>query len=65
MLCVYLRGERQESFSTAPARGEHIRVEAVAFEPKTEKRGLRGSLEISQQILCKLAEMERRYFDAR
>lgn len=65
VLCVYLRGERQENFSVAPARGERILVEAVAFEPKTEKRGLRGSRELSQQILRKLSEMERRYFDAR
>lgn len=65
VLCVYLRGEHQESYSVAPARGERLRVEALAFEPKTEKGGLRGSLEISQQILRKLAEMERRYTDAR
>jgi hypothetical protein len=46
-------------------RGERFRVQAQAFEPKSDKGGLRGSLELSQQILRKLAEMEQRHFDAR
>jgi len=65
VLCVYLRGEHQQSFSTAAVRGERFRVEALSLEPKTEKTGLRGSLAISQQILRKLEEMEKRHFDAR
>jgi 1-acyl-sn-glycerol-3-phosphate acyltransferase len=65
VLCVYLRGDHQEGFSTAPVRGERFRVQAQAFEPKSDKGGLRGSLELSQQILRKLAEMEQRHFDAR
>jgi 1-acyl-sn-glycerol-3-phosphate acyltransferase len=65
VLCVYLRGDHQASFSTLPARGEHFRVQVQAFEPKTDKVGLRGSLDLSQQILRVLAEMEQRHFDAR
>jgi 1-acyl-sn-glycerol-3-phosphate acyltransferase len=65
VLCVYLRGERQETWSDLPARGESFRVRVSELEPKSERRGLRGSLEVSQQVLAKLAEMEREHFDGR
>jgi hypothetical protein len=65
VLCVYLRGERQESWSDLPARGERFRVRVCELEPKSERSGLRGSLEVSRQVLAKLAEMEREHFDGR
>jgi 1-acyl-sn-glycerol-3-phosphate acyltransferase len=65
VVCVYLRGEDQESWSGTPKRGERFRVQAESFEPKTDQRGMRGSLDISRQILTRLAEMERRHFDGR
>jgi 1-acyl-sn-glycerol-3-phosphate acyltransferase len=65
VLCVHLRGERQESWSDLPARGERFRVRVEELEPKSERGGLRGSLEVSQQVLAKLAEMEREHFDGR
>lgn len=65
VVCVYLRGEGQETWSSMPRRGERFRVQAEAFEPKTDQRGMRGSLDISRQILTRLAEMERRHFDGR
>ena len=65
VLCVYLRGERQETWSDAPARGERFRVVVEELEPKSERGGLRGSIEVSQQVLGKLAEMEQEHFDGR
>jgi 1-acyl-sn-glycerol-3-phosphate acyltransferase len=65
VLCVYLRGEGQASFSDAPARGERFRVLCAALEPKTEHAGMRGSLAITQQILARLAALEAEWFDAR
>ena len=62
VLCVYLRGDHQETFSDMPAKGETFRVDLRFFEPKSEHRGLRGSRDVSQQILAELADMERRYF---
>jgi hypothetical protein len=62
---VYLRGERQASWSDWPARGERFRVRVEELEPKSERAGLRGSLEVSRQALAKLAEMEREHFDGR
>ena len=65
VLCVYLRGERQQSWSDAPVRGERFRVRVEELEPKSASGGLRGSLEVSRQVLAKLADMEREHFDGR
>jgi hypothetical protein len=65
VLCVYLRGEGQEGFSDLPRRGERFHVSVACIEPKSDKSGLRGSLEVARQITGRLAEMERRYFDGR
>lgn len=65
VLCVYLRGDHQETYSDMPVRHERFRVELDWVEPRSEARGLRRSLEISRQIVSRLAELEQRYFDAR
>ena len=65
VLCVYLRGDAQDNYSRLPARDDTLRISMDFIEPKSEHEGLRGSLEISRQIVAKLADMEREYFDAR
>jgi len=65
VLCVYLRGERQVSYSGLPARGDRIHARLSLIEPKTHHAGLRGSRDLAQQIAGRLAEMEREHFDAR
>ena len=65
VLCVYLRGEGQESWSDLPRHGERFHVAVALIEPKSDQRGLRGSLDVARQITAQLAEMERRYFDGR
>jgi hypothetical protein len=65
VLCVYLRGDRQDDWSNIPVRGERFSVSLAWAEPKSEHPGLRGSQEMAQQIAGCLAEMERRYFDGR
>lgn len=65
VLCVYLRGEGQQDYSDLPRRGERFHVSVAAIEPKSDRSGLRGSLEVARQITAQLAEMERRYFDGR
>jgi 1-acyl-sn-glycerol-3-phosphate acyltransferase len=64
VLCVYLRGDAQHDYSGLPARGDTLRARIAWLEPKTDKSGLRGSLEVSRQILARLAELEREHFDA-
>jgi 1-acyl-sn-glycerol-3-phosphate acyltransferase len=63
VVCVYLRGEGQETFGDLPARGERFRVQVEAIEPRPEHGGLRGSVEVSRQILARLAELERNHFE--
>jgi len=63
--CVYLRGKSQETWTTRPKSGETFRVSVACFEPKTDHKGLRGSVDISGQILERLAAMEREHFDGR
>lgn len=65
VLCVYLRGQSQESWSDAPARGEVFDVSVSCIEPKSDQRGLRGSLDIARQIVLRLTELEQAYFDDR
>ncbi len=65
VLCVYLRGRGQVSWSDAPRRGERFRAELRCFEPKSDQSGVRGSLDVARQIVSQLAEMERRHFDGR
>ena len=57
-LCVYLRGDRQETWSTVPPRGDWFSVRVELFEPRTENRGLRGARDIARQIVEKLHLME-------
>jgi 1-acyl-sn-glycerol-3-phosphate acyltransferase len=63
--CVYLRGDGQQSWSVRPRAGERFRVSLEVIEPKSDHRGLRGSLDVTRQILQKLHEMEQRHFDGR
>jgi len=58
VLCVYLRGRRQTSFSKAPVRGDHFHVALRVVEPKSDERGLRASRGIARQITQTLVEME-------
>ncbi len=65
VLCVYLRGDQQESYSGIPIRGERFRGSVSVIEPKTDHQGLRASRDIARQISARLAEMEQEYFDGR
>ena len=65
VLCVYLRGDRQESYSVAPTRGDRLRVSLSFVEPKTDHTGLRGSCDVTRQIVARLTKMEQEHFDGR
>ena len=64
VLCVYLRGDAQHEYSGLPARGDTLRARIAWLEPKSDRRGLRGSRDIARQILTRIAELEREHFDA-
>lgn len=58
VLCVHLRGIGQETWGDLPRRGETFRVSLSTPEPKTEHGGLRGAVDLSQQVLRELARLE-------
>ena len=65
VLCVYMRGRQQSSWSDFPAKGDVLDVSIVCIEPKSDARGVRRSLDLSRQVTRQLARMEEDYFDAR
>lgn len=64
-MCVYLRGDRQETWSTVPPRGDVFSVQFEIFEPSSENTGLRRARDLAQQIVEKLSRMEREHLAAR
>ncbi len=65
VLCVYLRGDHQNEYSFLPVKRERFHLSTSWLEPRSEKSGLRGSVEITNQILTRLEELEKTYFDGR
>lgn len=64
-LCVYLRGARQRTWSTVPARGDSFHVNFEIFQPQSLHQGMRRSRDLAQQVVAKLALMEEEYFASR
>ncbi len=64
-LCVYVRGDRQKTWSTVPARGESFYVDFELVKPESEHSGLRRSMDLAEQIVKRLARMEQKYFARR
>ncbi len=64
VLCIYLRGDRQKTYSNFPRFGETFTAMACQFRPKTELKGLRAHRDCARQIINHLSKMEAAYFDA-
>ncbi len=64
-LCVYMRGDRQQTWSTVPARGDSFYVDFELFQPVSKHSGLRGSKDLAEQIVAHLSRMEKQYFASR
>jgi len=64
VVCVYMRGESQESWSDYPTRGDRMHVSLTCIEPKSDARGARRARDLSTQIVGQLARMEEEYFRA-
>jgi 1-acyl-sn-glycerol-3-phosphate acyltransferase len=65
VLCVYLRGTRQEGFGDAPRRGEHFHVSLAVLRPRSELTGMRRARDLSQQVVHTLARLEEQQLDDR
>ncbi len=64
-LCVYLRGDKQHTWSTVPARGDSFYIDFELFEPQSDYSGMRRSRDFSKQIVDRLIGMEEEYFAGR
>jgi 1-acyl-sn-glycerol-3-phosphate acyltransferase len=62
VICAYLRGERQDSFSALPERGDILHLSVELLEPKTRETGLRATRDLSRQVIQKLKQMEDAFF---
>ena len=65
VLCVYLRGDAQRTWSNLPARGDTFTIATRLVEPRTDLRGLRASRDLATQVVRHLVEMERDYLEGR
>lgn len=65
VLCIYMRGDAQETWSRFPRRGDTLRLRLATIEPKSDLRGARRSRDLALQITSQLAQMEAEYFDDR
>jgi len=62
VLCLYLRGRKQDNKSSMPRRGDRFFVDAELVEPRTDHSGLRAARDLATQIVQRLAGMEAAYF---
>jgi 1-acyl-sn-glycerol-3-phosphate acyltransferase len=77
VVCAYLRGDRQTTWSALPKRGDTLHLRAEILEPKpgesssanganqaskANMHGLRASRELARQVIEKLKSMEDEHF---
>lgn len=62
VMCIYLRGDHQETYGNFPVFGEKFTMMAEQCRPHTNLKGLRAHRDISGQVISHLADMENRYF---
>jgi hypothetical protein len=65
VLCVYLRGDAQHSWSNVPAKGDTFTLTTRLVEPRSALRGVRASRDLAAQVLGHLVEMESEYLAGR
>lgn len=62
VLCVYLRGKKQNGFADFPLKGENFYFEMEMIKPQSDLRGLRQVRDYSSQVISKLKMMEEECF---
>jgi 1-acyl-sn-glycerol-3-phosphate acyltransferase len=66
VMCIYMRGDKQRSYSAIPSWGDKFSAQFEVFTPEPiEETGLRAQREYATQIINRLAQMEENYFAAR
>lgn len=66
VMCMYLRGDKQDNYSVVPAWGDKFSVQMEVFTPQpVEGSELRIQREYATQIIDRLVKMEDEYFASR
>jgi len=65
VMCMYLRGEGQTSYSNLPRFGERFTMKIDTLRPSSPFTGLKGQRDCAHQIVERLKEMEEDYFALR
>jgi 1-acyl-sn-glycerol-3-phosphate acyltransferase len=65
VMCIYLRGEGQHTFSNFPKPGEKFDMTVEECFPKTSLKGLRAQRDCAGQIVRHLSKMEKKYYETR
>jgi hypothetical protein len=66
IMCIYLRGDKQDNYSVIPAWGEKFSIQIEIFTPPPAQGSeLRVQREYATQIIDRLARMEENYFALR
>ncbi len=63
LLCVYLRGDSQQTASKMPKSGEQFTVSMQLTAVETEQTGRRAMRDVATQMIDSLVMMESRYFE--
>ncbi|MBW2558134.1 MAG: 1-acyl-sn-glycerol-3-phosphate acyltransferase [Deltaproteobacteria bacterium] len=63
VMCIYLRGDGQKTYSNIPEFGEHFTIRIETFSPDMENRRLKAQRSCAKQIVEHLSRMEKDYFD--
>ncbi len=65
VLCIYVRGDKQESYSNYPLKNSNFYIKLNLLQPTTQLTGREGCGEIVQQIAKQIKAQELEYFDQR
>lgn len=66
VLCVYLRGDKQETFSNYPPRGSRFKLKLRVITPTSNETSRKQvSVEVVRQIGAVIKQLENEYFDER
>lgn len=64
VVCIYMRGYNQRSYSNIPRRGERFYLDMTLIRPESAHAGLRATKDLAGQIIGQLTLMEQDFFAA-
>lgn len=63
VLCVYLRSDKQDSYTALPPVGSRFDLIYQVIHPQTAESGMRAERDLAMQVGSQILELEGRYFE--